>query len=240
MLDYSAFGCSTWETAEQSTTGQHREARDAEQAAPPVFGARPLGFILHWRIASGGGGGPSGWHRPVTPLTTKQRHGFWQPTDLLHELPQAGSCAARAPSWRADRAPADKTAAIVAVNINFLTMAEILSCSLLGGRRRGAFRLTNAVCRIVKSEAKTGALADVRRGTRTSASENCVGSGSQLTRGHRTCGQNCRESCHEQELLDHAISFQHQVTIPTRFGHGQPDNYTAVACRLVIFFLILG
>ena len=170
-------------------------------ACPSISGRTPASRV-HLR-ASGGGGGPSGWQIPVvSEPKTKHRHGFWQPTDLLQALPQAGTWVAAALNCLADTAPADRTAASMPANNIFLTMHSLLES--FWGRRRRAFWLANA-CGTSASQAKTKTwtFTDVEVGASASARKYRARRRPQLTGGHRARRQNCRERYCEQRLFNH-------------------------------------
>jgi hypothetical protein len=73
--------------------------------------------------------------------------------DLVHGLPQAGRVLALVFNWWSETALAERTAANIAANNIFFTIYAPCFISFRQ-RRRGAFRLANAV-RVCVSQAKT-------------------------------------------------------------------------------------
>jgi len=71
------------------------------------------------------------------PTKRKQKHGFWQPADLVHGLPQAGKVLAVVCSWRAETALAERTAANIAANNIFFTMNSSLFLFHFGSEGAG-------------------------------------------------------------------------------------------------------
>src|SRR5512140_1949965 len=91
--------------------------------------------LCYFRLRSGGGGGPSGWHRPVVPLTIKHMHGAAQAVALTPGSPQAVTLLESVRNWRSESALAESTARNITADTTLISMIVLFNMFIISSEQ---------------------------------------------------------------------------------------------------------